>query len=73
MEELFEQITKIIASPHTIVTNHNKRQAAIVFLAFQEYVLDHWDDENGRVVVKEEDLDFGSYAAKIIDELENLK
>ena len=71
MEELFEQVTRIIASPHTIVTNHNKRQAAIVFLAFQEYVLDHWDDENGRVVVKEEDLDFGSYAEKIIDELEN--
>ena len=73
MEELFEQVTKIIASPHTIVTNHNKKQAAIVFLALQDYVLDHWDDENGRVVVKEEDLDFGSYAEKIIDELENQK
>jgi len=73
MKELFEQITKIIASPHTIVTNHNKRQAAIVFLALQDYVLDHWDDENGRVVVKEEDLDCESYAAKIIDELESLK
>ena len=67
-EELFEIVTKIIASPHTSITEHDKRRAIQVFLAFDEYLIDV-DVAAGRCDVGDE-YDFGSYAEKILDELE---
>ena len=66
--ELFEIVTKIIASPHTAITEHDKRRAVQVFLAFDEYLIDV-DVAAGRCDVGDE-YDFGSYAEKILDELE---
>ena len=67
-DELFEIVTKIIASPHTAITEHDKRRAIQVFLAFDEYLIDV-DVASGRCDVGDE-YDFGSYAEKILDELE---
>jgi hypothetical protein len=67
-EELFNYITRIIASPHTTITEHDKRRAVQVFLAFDEYMIDV-DVAAGRCDVGDE-LDFCSYADKILDELE---
>jgi hypothetical protein len=67
-EELFEIVTKVIASPHTTITEHDKRRAIQVFLAFDEYMIDV-DVAAGRCDVGDE-YDFGSYAEKILDELE---
>ena len=68
MDELFEMVTKAIASPHKTITEHDKRRAACVFLYFDEYMIDV-DVAAGRCDVGEE-YDFGSYADKILDELE---
>ena len=67
-EELFDHITHIIASPHTVITEHDKRRAVQVFLGFDEYMVDV-DVAAGRCDVSDE-YDFGSYAEKILDELE---
>ena len=67
-DELFDIVTKIIASPHTTITEHDKRRAIQVFLAFDEYLIDV-DVAAGRCDVGDE-YDFGSYAEKILDELE---
>ena len=67
-DELFEIVTKMIASPHTAITEHDKRRAIQVFLAFDEYLIDV-DVAAGRCDVGDE-YDFGSYAEKILDELE---
>ena len=66
MDELFEIVTKVIASPHTAITEHDKRRAIQVFLAFDDYLIDALpgDCEEGC------EIDFGAYAATIIDELE---
>ena len=68
LDELFEIVTKVIASPHTAITEHDKRRAVQVFLAFDEYLIDV-DVAAGRCDVGDE-YDFGSYAEKILDELE---
>ena len=70
-KELFDIVTKIIASPHTAITEHDKRRAIQVFLAFDEYLIDV-DVAAGRCDVGDE-YDFGSYAEKILDELEGKK
>jgi hypothetical protein len=67
-DELFEIVTKMIAHPHTAITEHDKRRAIQVFLAFDEYLIDV-DVAAGRCDVGDE-YDFGSYAEKILDELE---
>jgi hypothetical protein len=70
-DELFEIVTKIIASPHTAITEHDKRRAIQVFLAFDEYLIDV-DVAAGRCDVGDE-YDFGSYAADQLDILEGKK
>jgi histone H3/H4 len=39
-QELFEIITKIIAEPHNVITEHDKRRAIQVFLGFDDYLID---------------------------------
>ena len=36
MDELFEIVTKMIAEPHNVITEHDKRRAIQVFLGFDE-------------------------------------
>ena len=66
MDKLFEIVTKVIASPHTAITEHDKRRAIQVFLGFDDYLIDALPGycEEGC------EIDFGAYAATIIDELE---
>jgi hypothetical protein len=65
-QELFEIITKIIAEPHNVITEHDKRRAIQVFLGFDDYLIDMVPGycEEGC------EIDFGAYAAGVIDELE---
>ena len=66
MEKLFEIVTKLIASPHTAITEHDKRRAVQVFLAFDDYLIDMVPG----YCAPDMEIDFGAYAANIIDELE---
>jgi hypothetical protein len=66
MDELFEIITKIIASPRTVITEQDKHRAVQVFLAFDDYLIDMVPG----YCAPDMEIDFGGYAANIIDELE---
>ena len=57
----------MIASPHTAIVEHDKRRAAQVFLAFDDFLIDHLEGYCG----DDCKFDFGAYAAEVIDELEN--
>ena len=66
MDELFDAITKIIASPHTTILEHDKRRAVQVFLGFDDYLIDALP---GYCEGKFE-FDFGDFASKKLEELE---
>jgi hypothetical protein len=68
MNEFFEIVTKVIASPYTAITEHDKRRAIQVFIGFDDYLIDALPG------YCEEDceIDFGAYAAGVLDELEAL-
>ena len=69
MDELFEIITKIVASSHTVITEQDKRRAIRVFLGFDDYLIDalpgYCDDTS-----ELGEIDFGAYAAEQLDILE---
>ena len=66
IDELFEMVTKTIASPHTTITEQHKRKAIRVFLGFDDYLIDALPGycEEGC------EIDFGGYAAEQISKLE---
>ena len=68
MDELFEIITKIIAEPHNVITEHDKRRAIQVFLGFDDYLIDNVPEYCGDTEFGE--IDFGGYAAEQLDILE---
>jgi hypothetical protein len=69
IDELFEMVTKAIASPHTTITEHDKHRAVCVFLYLDEYLMDNVPEycEEGC------EIDFGAYAADQLDILEGKK
>ena len=68
MDELFEMVTETIAEPHTTITDKHKNRAIRVFIAFEEFLLDNVPEYCGGTELGE--IDFGSYAADVLDELE---
>lgn len=65
MEDLFELIAKIIASPTS-----DKQRAIQVFLAVDDYLI---DEVPSYVQSEYDNNDFGAFAAGKIEELEELK
>ena len=66
IDELFEIVTKVIALPNTTITEQDKRKAIQVFLGFDDYLIDALPGycEEGC------EIDFGGYAANVLDEIE---
>ena len=66
LDELFDVVTKMIAEPHSQIVEHDKRRAIQIFLAFDDYLIDHLegycDDDC--------EFDFGEYASQQLDILE---
>ena len=70
MKEFFEMVTKTIAEPNTTITEQDKRKAIRVFLYLDEFMMENvpeycGDTEFGKI-------DFGYYAAGVLDEIEEL-
>ena len=63
IDELFEIVTKTIAEPDI----QDKRKAVLVFLYFDEYLMENVPEYCGDTELGE--IDFGSYAAGVLDEL----
>jgi hypothetical protein len=69
MKEFFEMVTKTIAEPHTTITEQDKRKAIRVFLYLDEFMMENVPEYCADTSELGE-IDFGSYAAGILDELE---
>jgi len=68
MKQFFDMVAKTIAEPHTIITEHDKRRAIRVFLYLDEFMMENVPEYCGDTELGE--IDFGGYAAGILDELE---
>ena len=68
IDELFDMVAKTIAEPNTTITEQDKRKAIRVFLYLDEFMVENVPDYCGDTELGE--IDFGSYAAGILDELE---
>lgn len=40
-EELFNTISRIIAHPHKVITQHDKNRAMAIFIAFDDYLANY--------------------------------
>ena len=70
MDELFEMITKTIAEPNTTITEQDKRKAIRIFLYLDEFMMENVPEYCGDTEFGE--IDFGYYAAGVLDEIEEL-
>ena len=43
-DQLYDHITKYVASPHTTITEHDKRRACLILGSFMEFILDCQDE-----------------------------
>jgi hypothetical protein len=64
-DELYEHIVKYVASPHTTITEHDKRRACLILGAFMEFNLDCLDEG-----VDPRTLDMTGFVNEKLDELE---
>ena len=67
-DELYEHITKYVASPHTAITEHDKRRACLILGSFMEFILD-CNDEG----VDVNQIDLTGLVSEKLDELEGKK
>jgi len=64
-DQLYEHIVKYVASPHTTITEHDKKRACLILGAFMEFILDC--DDAGIDVNK---IDVTDFVSEKLDELE---
>jgi hypothetical protein len=67
-DELYEHITKYVASPHTVITEHDKRRSLLILGAFMEFLLDCLDQG-----VDPRTLDMTGFVSEQLDILEGKK
>jgi len=64
-DQLYEHIVKYVASPHTTITEHDKRRACLILGSFMEFILDC--DDAGIDVNK---IDITDFVNEKLDEIE---
>ena len=69
IKEFFEMVTKTIAEPNTTITEQDKRKAIRIFLYLDEFMMENVPEYCGDTEFGE--IDFGYYAAGVLDELED--
>jgi hypothetical protein len=71
IDELFKMVTKTIAEPNTTITEQDKRKAIRIFLYLDQFMMENvpeYCDDTSELG----EIDFGAYAAGVLDELEAL-
>ena len=71
MKQFFDMVAKTIAEPNTTITEQDKRKAIRVFLYLDEFMMENVPEYCGDTELGE--IDFGAYAAGVLDELEGKK
>ena len=69
MKEFFDMVAKTIAEPNTTITEQDKRKAIRVFLYLDEFMMENvpeYCDDTSELG----EIDFGFYAAGVLDEIE---
>jgi len=64
-DQLYEHIVKYVASPHTTITEHDKRRACLILSAFMEFILDCQDEG-----VDANQIDLTYFVGEKLDEIE---
>jgi len=67
-DELYDHITKYVASPHTAITEHDKRRSLLILGAFMEFLLDCLDEG-----VDPRTLPLTAFISEKLDEVEGKK
>ena len=69
-EELFDCITKIVAHPHKVITEHDKARAMAIFLTFGDYLGNYTESDNngGHYVCESNSTDFEGFVMEMLNE-----
>ena len=69
-EELFDCITKIVAHPHKVVTEHDKARAMAIFVTFSDYLGNYTESDNnhGHYIDECDAIDFEGYVMEMLNE-----
>ena len=69
-EQLFECITKIVAHPHTAITQHDKSRAIAIFLTFADYLGNYTESDNnhGHLIYESDAIDFEGFVLEMFDD-----
>ena len=67
-EELFDCITRIVAHPHTVVTEHDKARAMAIFLTFADYLDNYTESDNnhGHLIYESDSTDFEGHVLHLL-------
>ena len=62
-EALFDCVAKIVAHPHTVITDHDKARAMAIFLTFADYLgnFTESDNDGGHYVYESDATDFEGF------------
>lgn len=62
-EALFERVAKLVAHPHTVITDHDKARALAIFRTFDDYLGNFTESDNhgGYYVYERDETDFGQF------------
>jgi hypothetical protein len=62
-EALFDCVAKIVAHPHTVITDHDKARAMAIFLTFADYLANYTESDNdgGYYVYESDATDFEGF------------
>ena len=69
-EELFDCVARIVAHPHTVITDHDKARTMAIFLAFDDYFGNYTesDFEGGRCVYERNVTDLEGFVVEMLNE-----
>ena len=62
-KDLFDCITRIVAHPHTAITQHDQSRALAIMLVFEDYFSNFTESDNdgGHYVYERDELDFQDF------------
>ena len=67
-KELFDCVTRIIAHPHKVITEHDKARAMAIFVVFSDYLANFTESDNnhGHLIYESDSTDFEGYVLELL-------
>jgi hypothetical protein len=69
-EELFDCVARIVAHPHTVITDHDKARTMAIFLAFGDYFGNYTESDSygGHCVYECDATDLEGFVMEMLNE-----